>query len=981
MSKLRDIVNRPWNDVEIFADSIPHLLHWDFSYLWVLMKPEDQQPKNWKHRLLAWRKLVALFLLGKLRVQSEPMPDTFAAYLRQAGIHDLSVLYLDTTRVGLLSSVVLLRPFPDVTEAEVAAWPTPEKIDEDKLRYFAGILQRKLREGATSRVRQALARIIEQCFGSATAAIASYNGSVVPVALLPNLNWAEEATPETIEVLVSQWPPPPPTYVPLCGTCAGLLLRMPAEPPVRVTGGQLRLACAQGHENSLPLERLMLWERPSDVVVWADRRVPVAGEQPQFPPPVSVDEAEVRFTWNPGTIGGETQRTVLRLVFPNKAPGLRSFRDICFDRLLVPGADASRFRGIPIRPEWFEALEEPAQISVQASEGGAEIRRLKFKGWPFAFSTCLGRLGIERAKELGVGVFPRPMFASWKRYRVFACGAEGYQVTHPAKGTVVETKEGWPQVISVETLNGQAGATWYLPESCPAVERQPNVYIGLDFGTAYSVVYYGADGEGAPRPVVPAEISSRIYWISESGDSLPDFLPRSEDAHASDPYLVPSAQVLAEGRHLIRWSSRQPGATQALHGFKWDLLPRQFDQERFAFLDELLFLCVPEVLARLGIAKGPANLRVGFAYPLAFSHGSRSRLQELLGRLRGQVQQATGCEATAYSMNESRACVRAFGMFNPGQTFLIADMGGGTVDLAFCRFPMGDPRDFLQIGSLQFAGEAWLHALARQKAPTEAEREASYWKIRDALGHGQMMDRYPNDAQIARLVARFLPMALEFLRTMLAAFRQQHPNEPVKVLLVGNGWRLCELTAPAGLSQQQAFQSFYEQRLASFGLPGVELYHHAIPGVVSTKHLVAFGALRNAKTEQETELEKDAYPSRLPAGRRLCFTISNRPWTFEWHDLVGEAGNSFDMPAAVLKAATIDCDAQQGPPAPPGWQAWLQAALPSQPYPRAEELRQAIVEEIKGDSFLLKGPLQIVLEKHWRSSLERTEQGMAADQP
>lgn len=988
MPGLREIVNKPWNDVDIFADSIPHLLHWDFAYLWVLMKPEDQQPRNWKHRVLAWRKLVALFLLGQLRVQPEAVPETFAAYLRQAGLTGVSALYLGDRRVGVLSPVVLLRPFPDVAEDEIAAWPTEETTKRDELRYFAGILQNKLREDPVSPVRQALACIAERHFGPRGATTGSYNGSPRHATLLPGLKWTDDTTPETVEVLVSDGETFR-TYVPRCATCTELLLQKPTQPAVQVTGGQLRLACPAGHENHVALDRLMLWERPGDVIAWTDRSVPMAGEQPEFPPQVSIEGPAVRFTWNPGTIGGEAHRTVLRLVFPNKAATLCSFRDICFRRLLVPGADTAHFRGIPVRPQWFDALEAPNDVSVQVLDGNVEIRGLKLKGWPFAFSTCLGNLGVERAKELSVGVFPRPMFAGWKRYRVFASGAEGYHVTHPGpiRGPVVETREGWPQVVSVESAASEAGVTWYVPEPCLAVEQQPNVYLanvylGIDFGTAYSVVYYSGDGE-TRRPVEPVHISSCIYWIAAVANSVPPFLPADRDTHATDPWLFPSALWWSQAGapHLIRWNERPPDGACALHGFKWDHAPQSFDEERLAYLSELLFLCIPEALAGLGIPKGPANLRLGFAYPLAFSYDSRRRLHGSLESLRQRLRQQTGCEATAYSINESRASVRAFGMHEPGETFLVADMGGGTLDLGLCRFNPQGPDNFLQIGSLRFAGEAWLHAVARRIAPGEAEFEASYWKLRDALSRGNVGDLYPNDTQIAELLDRFLPMALEFVRTMLAAFRQQHPDDPVKVLLVGNGWRLCELSAGAGVNPQQALRAFYKTRLAWFDLPGVELYYHDIPGVASVKHLVAFGALRNARTEQEKELQGDAYyPSLLPAGRRLSFRLPGRALDIKWHHLVGD-GWVFEAPPAELRAATIDCDVQQGPASPARWEPWLRAALPHSRYPRAEELRQAILDEIKGSTFLFKGPLQLVLENHWRPSLERTEHGMAAGTP
>ena len=46
MARLVDIMNASWREVDVTGESIPHLLHWDLAYLWVLQKPEARQPEH-----------------------------------------------------------------------------------------------------------------------------------------------------------------------------------------------------------------------------------------------------------------------------------------------------------------------------------------------------------------------------------------------------------------------------------------------------------------------------------------------------------------------------------------------------------------------------------------------------------------------------------------------------------------------------------------------------------------------------------------------------------------------------------------------------------------------------------------------------------------------------------------------------------------------------------------------------------------------
>jgi len=58
-----------WKDITLYAESVPHLLHWDLAYLWVLEREPETRPDCWKPLLAAWEKLLQLFLAGRLRIE------------------------------------------------------------------------------------------------------------------------------------------------------------------------------------------------------------------------------------------------------------------------------------------------------------------------------------------------------------------------------------------------------------------------------------------------------------------------------------------------------------------------------------------------------------------------------------------------------------------------------------------------------------------------------------------------------------------------------------------------------------------------------------------------------------------------------------------------------------------------------------------------------------------------------------------------
>lgn len=123
MATPADILSNPWSTLNLLPESIPHLLHWDLAYLWVLGRKPEVRPANWRVRAEAWRKLLGHLLLGNLKLETQVIREPLAEYTRQYGIEQVTKLYLNGKLVGVTSPVVLVRPLPDATDEELKALP------------------------------------------------------------------------------------------------------------------------------------------------------------------------------------------------------------------------------------------------------------------------------------------------------------------------------------------------------------------------------------------------------------------------------------------------------------------------------------------------------------------------------------------------------------------------------------------------------------------------------------------------------------------------------------------------------------------------------------------------------------------------------------------------------------------------------------------------------------------------------------------
>jgi hypothetical protein len=283
-------------------------------------------------------------------------------------------------------------------------------------------------------------------------------------------------------------------------------------------------------------------------------------------------------------------------------------------------------------------------------------------------------------------------------------------------------------------------------------------------------------------------------------------------------------------------------------------------------------------------------------------------------------------------------------------------LGGGSLDLALFQLGTGPegqavPTHF-QVGSAKIGGEAFVTAVSKRLGTDEQSRERQYWAVRDAIMSGRVAKEFPG-TNFGPIATKFLPIAQELLRVMMEAFRKEHPGTKVELVLVGNGWRVDEFTAAVPLGMK-AGRKDLEETFGRFEIDTLSVYGEQLP--VPPKHVIAFGALKNAQPGGRNEVKDFINESRMPAGRTL--RLQNTEAVIEWYEMVG--GTVRSLPPGT-GAGQIEIQRNSGPPAPAKWRQQLDYALPNlENQPTNSDVREKL--GISGER-LEKGPLQVILEK------------------
>ncbi len=982
-----------WGSYVLYGESIPHLLHWDWAYLWILDR-QSTIPPEWQARVEAWRRLLCMLLLGELELEARAIEQPLLSYTEKAGFNHLvfarAPLYPGFP-IGVLSPTVLVRPLPEPNRFEISS----EKLAEQLPRHYspppnmgdrrAELLQSldlvkvAIRDSG-SQLSATLLRLIERYL---PATEFPRINSFYPVTPLPNKAslvakadasaW-EDLRYVNITIFVPQRRvPPPKQFVPKCQGCGALLTYAKAESAVDAAVN-ISLRC-RACEAITPFEYsdFGIWKHGNTFFIWRELEQLEGLGHHAIPPSPVVSNDEVCFSWNPALLGGEEVRAHVRLRFPQHQIRAIGISEIKYNMLLIPGDLTEGFNGLPVRPEWMFAVDQLPEVEIVNDV--ITFRNSKLHG--LRHTVLLGRYpraACRIAPDFQVGIFPTPLYEGWRRYRFFWSGDKSDEYRGcvvPDRGQpavekrqsvdIAEWDDGLPDALAIEAksqagMPASIGATWLLQKPRAADVSQP-IYVGVDFGTTSSVVYAESQ-DGRPVVLELRDFARTAKILSGNGEPRTTFLPRTDEAAAAgfDPTLIPSALWFAPGGEFnpIRWSRRGPTkAHSARYGFKWgnqdELLRRQY-------LDELLFLVLPTALNKLfpgSAVKG--NWNIGFAFPLAFSGSQRKEYAKLFTELRQGMDRYSSAPVDLKSISESHACVRAFGEHLHGSVFLIADLGGGSLDVALFETmssPDGRPvTHHFQVGSAKIGGEAFVSALAHGMGADDEARQRHYWNIRYAIMTGRVAQDFPG-SNFGNVATRFLPIAQELLRIMVEAFRAAIPDRNVDLVLVGNGWRIAEFTAATPLAQSIGRREL-EESFQEFEVPNLSMYAGELE--VPIKHVVALGALKNARPGGRNEIE-EPHEAKMPSGRDL--KLRNTGGTIRWCDLVGSAVRN--LPIGTT-AGHIEIHRASGPRAPARWLQRLDYAVPAlDSNPTDAYVRDHF--DIPGER-LEKGPLQIILEK------------------
>ena len=313
MNQFQAIVDGPWKELELHAESIPSLLHWDFAYLWILEKEAELRPASWLARLKAWRSLLSALAAGELNIVEETIPQPMLGFTKIYNIETISWLVLarGNRKVGVLSPTVLVRPLPDFQDEDLDAVYRTNRIgrfDEERqaiadqfISRIIETLQEKSAEGSYgSRLAAILARefVIGPASGSRPVSIHH------PFPLLTSRSWSPTSSYREAggANLIGQIELPihrggiKLTYIPYC-VCGKALLQKREAEPIVPNGETVEVHCAHcKHPNTLALEDLLIWHRSekAQAFVW-EQDAGLDSPEGGYPPIPRIQGSEVIF--------------------------------------------------------------------------------------------------------------------------------------------------------------------------------------------------------------------------------------------------------------------------------------------------------------------------------------------------------------------------------------------------------------------------------------------------------------------------------------------------------------------------------------------------------------------------------------------------------------------------------------------------------------------------------------------------------------
>jgi hypothetical protein len=475
---------------------------------------------------------------------------------------------------------------------------------------------------------------------------------------------------------------------------------------------------------------------------------------------------------------------------------------------------------------------------------------------------------------------------------------------------------GPPLALSLRQIKTGEEQGLYLVhlEALPSVAL--GVAVGVDFGTSHSVAAASVAGDSAAQVKLTPDLAQTAgrrgltLHISEhyshvidvqaragilaNGSWLPSYRQRVDGVVPSELLLVSSPVEIAMSQKVGDWVplhdftippldiERADFAQWVLTDFKWDAGSDYFRGREPELREHYLGLYMEMVMAEIvahrvrGFPSGAINLT--FTYPLRSRSEQVDSFQKTLNRLLHRWQASFGLKLQLAGevglYDESRAA--RLTSRNVGEVCLVADLGGGTLDLFIAahqgegggsRGSGGAAGGMLEVAdSVRLGGNLMLRHLAEHSDrylpqdggwlnidPRDRETKLRAWmRSRGAAGlygtgegDGLKMDKLgvgsfskQAEAEGARyLLDRYFRLIVEYMARNLVAYlvRQWFPNvDPqhhdqlrISVQLRGNGWRL-RYQKEAYVEATNAIQSQVRRRALQLW-PLVDGYSYPAP--------------------------------------------------------------------------------------------------------------------------------------------------------
>ena len=450
--------------------------------------------------------------------------------------------------------------------------------------------------------------------------------------------------------------------------------------------------------------------------------------------------------------------------------------------------------------------------------------RIHTGGPPLAF--CLRHQ--ERDEELGLYLIAlRPLGDSPTRVNLAVDFGTSHSVAAVQVGSDnAEHVQLRPELLGDETT---AGLSVHLSENLTHVQDDESKN-GLLANGSWLPTYSASESSG----FLPSELMLYRTLDEAQADDVGTWVPGKH-------YLIPAMDVGREqlGRYILA-------------DFKWDTGASHFrgrEQElRESYLAMFLELVLAEVVARHLRGLPEQQVNITFTYPLRSREDQVEALQESLRRTAEHCSRSLGIRLGLHQdigiYDESRAAQLRTEIF--GEVALVADLGGGTLDLFISATGKSGMKIPQVADSARLGGNLLLRQIAESPQgllpgdggwelgsarETEAKLRAwmrSHGSARlfgpDAGGRIRLqklnVTGFDNASQAQRgrtLLSRYFRLIVEYLARNLAAYLYIHwfPNVDdddfgrlrLSVQLRGNGWRLRY----QGNSYEQATQAIQEQ--------------------------------------------------------------------------------------------------------------------------------------------------------------------------